>query len=380
MRIALVCPYHMFKGGGVQEHVKELHYEYTKLGHYVRIITPMPRDYDGEVPDYIITLGQSRSTTAFAGTAWQWSFSVDIDAIDRVFAHEQFDVLHFHEPWIPVWSRQLLSRAQCAIVGTMHARFWDTMTAKTVSTVVTPYTKPMVKNFDMFTAVSEASIEYFKTLTHRPIVIVPNGIYIDKFKKTADFKSPDRSVKTILYVGRLEHRKGLKYLLQAYSMLAERRSDVRLHIAGTGVDEKKLKDFVKEQKIPRVEFLGFISEADKIKALHNADLFCSAATYGEAFGIVLLEAMAAGTPLVAGDNVGYQSTMKDTGALSLVNPKDLVDFSRRLELMTFNEDLRRVWLDWATKYVQQFNFPLIAAKYLDVYEQAIEHYAHAHQA
>ena len=89
--------------------------------------------------------------------------------------------------------------------------------------------------------------------------------------------------------------------------------------------------------------------------------------------------MAAGTPLVAGDNTGYQSTMKGTGAISLVNPKDIVDFSRRLELMTFNPDLRRIWSEWANDYVKQFDFPKVAAKYLDVYEQAIERHVQ-HQA
>src|SRR3569833_1437557 len=127
MRIALICPYHIFRGGGVQEVVKHLQEDYERRGHYVKIITPMPRDYKGEVPDSIITLGTSMSTTAFAGSAWQWSFSVSLEAIEKVFEREKFDILHFHEPWIPFWSRQLLQKAQCATVGTMHGRFIDTM-------------------------------------------------------------------------------------------------------------------------------------------------------------------------------------------------------------------------------------------------------------
>lgn len=377
MRIGLVCPYHLARPGGVLDHVKRLHYELTKRGHYVKIITPLPRDFEEEVPPEFITLGTSMNTTAFAGTAWQMSFSVDNSAIDEVFEREKFDVLHFHEPWIPMWGRQLLARAQTATIGTMHGRFYDTMTAKTVMPFVNTYIKPIVKYIDVFTAVSEAPIEYFETISHRPVIIVPNGIDLAKFKNyktTAKAKKSD--MKTIFYVGRLENRKGVKYLLRAFNELAARRDDVRLVIAGTGVDDKKLKHLVEDEKIPRVEFLGYVSEEDKIRWLHEADLFCSPAIYGESFGIVLLEAMASSLPIVAGDNIGYSSTMKETGAISLVNPKDTVDFARRLELMTFDERLRAVWREWADEYVRQFDFPEIVDQYVSVYDQAIKHHAH----
>jgi phosphatidylinositol alpha-mannosyltransferase len=332
MRIALICPYHMWRGGGVKEHVVALYEEYVKQGHYVRIITPLPSDYDGEVELPVITLGVSRTTTAFAGTAWQWSVTVDTEAIDDVFEREKFDVLHFHEPWIPVWSRQLVARSQSVNIATMHGRWMDTMTAKTMNTVVTPYTKPMIKHFQAFTAVSDAAAEYFKTLSNKKVQIVPNGIDINKFAKAPTSAVKHQSIKTILYVGRLENRKGVKYLLRAFHDLSEKHADVQLLIAGTGVDEQKLRDYVKDNDIPRVTFLGYISEEDKIHHLHRADLFCSPAYYGESFGIVLLEAMAAGLPLVAGDNVGYQAVMSGRGALSLVNPQDTVDFARRLAI------------------------------------------------
>lgn len=374
MRIALICPYHMWRGGGVKEHVVALYEQYTALGHYVRIITPLPSDFTGEVELPIITLGVSRTTTAFAGTAWQWSVTVDTEAIDKVFGSEQFDILHFHEPWIPVWSRQLVSRSKAINIATMHGRWMDTVTAKTMNTVVTPYTKPMIKHFQAFTAVSDAAAEYFRTLSNRKVTIVPNGIDIKKFETSPVTAVKHQSVKTILYIGRLENRKGVKYLLRAFHDLVVRHDDVQLLIAGTGVDETKLRAYVKDNNIPNVTFLGFISEEDKLHHLHRADLFCSPAFYGESFGIVLLEAMAAGLPTVAGDNVGYQSVMTERGALSLVNPQDTVDFSRRLELMLFDDELRALWRKWAKQRVKRYEFPKIAKQYLDVYEKAIEHH------
>lgn len=374
MRIGLVCPYHMFRGGGVQEIVMAMQSELIKRGHYVKIISPRPMDYDGKIPDYMITLGGSVNTTAFAGTAWQWSVSVDTDAIDAMFTKEKFDVVHFHEPWVPVWSRQLVLRSPTANVGTMHARFEDTITAKTVTTTFIPYTKPMIKYFDAFTAASEAATEYFKSLSKRPIIIVPNGIDLKKFKVRPLSAVRHPKKKTILYVGRLENRKGLKYLLKAFNELAKRRKDVQLLIAGNGPDKQKLQDFVEDENIPRVTFLGFISDKEKIHLLHRSDVFCSPALYGESFGIVLLEAMATGCPIVAGDNVGYQTTMKGTGAISLVNPRDIIDFSRRLELMVFDGGLRNLWHKWADPYVEQFDYPKVVDQYLDVYNQAIEHH------
>jgi phosphatidylinositol alpha-mannosyltransferase len=115
--------------------------------------------------------------------------------------------------------------------------------------------------------------------------------------------------------------------------------------------------------------LGFISVDEKIHQLHRADVFCSPARYGESFGIVLLEAMAAGTPTIAGDNTGYVSTMKGTGAISLVNPQDTLDFARRLELIIFNDDIRKLWQKWAKEYVKQFDYN----KIIDMYEQCYIH-------
>lgn len=373
MRIGIVCPYHLARPGGVLDHVRELRNELVKRGHYVKIITPLPRDFEGLVPDEFITLGTSRNTTAFAGTAWQWSFSVDNDAIDEVFKREKFDVLHFHEPWLPVWSRLLLMRTKVPVVGTMHGRFYDTMTAKTVMPFVNTYIKPIIKYIQVLTAVSPASIEGFNSISKRKVTIVPNGIDINKFKPKPGSAKPKSEIKTILYVGRLEDRKGVKYLIRAYGLLAKRRDDVQLVIAGAGGDERRLKDLVAYESIPRVKFDSrYISEDEKIKYFHEADVFCSASPYGEAFGIVLLEAMAAGCPIVAGDNAGYSSTMTGTGALSLVNPKDTVDFARRLEIFIFEDSIRELWRKWAKNYIPRFTFANIADEYEKVYKEAIE--------
>jgi phosphatidylinositol alpha-mannosyltransferase len=372
MRIGITCPYNIFNASGVGEVVLALQQELTKRGHYVKVITPRPRNYEGEVPESIITLGMSVKTKAFSGTAWQWSVSADNNDIDEMLQREKFDIMHFHEPWIPFLGQQIAQRSEAVNIATLHALAFDNVTSKTIKNVVTPYTKPMIKYFDEFTAVSEAATGYFKTLSDRPVTIIPNGIDIKRYSKRPSTAVRHPNMKTIFYVGRLEDRKGVKFLLRAYNELSAKHDNIQLLIAGTGPDEKKLREYVNELKIPRVTFLGFISDEEKIHQLHRADLFCSPARYGESFGIVLLEAMAAGTPIIAGDNAGYVTTMKDTGSISLVNPQDTIDFARRLELMVFNEDIRLVWQKWAKNYVKQYDYKNIVSMYEDLYKKALK--------
>jgi phosphatidylinositol alpha-mannosyltransferase len=372
MRIGITCPYNIFKGSGVGEVVISLHDELTKRGHYVKILTPKPRDYDGEIPKNIITFGVAVKTKAFSGTAWQWSVSADNNEIDEVLKRENFDILHFHEPWVPFWGQQLVQRSNAVNIATLHALSFDNMTSKSIKNVITPYTKPMIKHFHEFTAVSEAATTYFRSLSDRHVEIIPNGIDLKKYSKRPPTAVRHPSMKTIFYVGRLEDRKGLKYLLRAYNEIAQKHNNIQLHIAGSGPDENKLREYVNEQNIPRVTFLGYISDEEKIHQLHRADVFCSPARYGESFGIVLLEAMAAGTPTIAGDNAGYVTTMKNTGAISLINPQDTIDFARRLELFLFNDDLRKLWQKWAKEYVKKYDYSRVVTMYEDLYKQALK--------
>jgi phosphatidylinositol alpha-mannosyltransferase len=380
MKIGLVCPYDMLeKSGGVADVVVHLREGLVKKGHTVKIITPRPNGYKGDVPKDYILLGNISGArfSAGLGTTATWTFDIDSDEVKEVLGREEFDVINFHEPWAPILARQMLPYSNAAHVGTFHANFMDSAAGKSLVNLFIPYGRGIGGKLDLITAVSPAPASVFLDKDpHSPLVknmrYIPNGIDLTKFQAKPPMAIKHPKVKTILYIGRLEGRKGVKYLLEAYNQLASRRDDVQLMIAGQGQDEQKLRDFVDQNEIPRVTFLGYISDADKVHYLHRADLFCSPATRGESFGIVLLEAMAAGCPIVAGDNIGYQSVMKDTGAISLVNPKDIVDFSRRIEVLVFNEPLRKVWLDWAKKYVKQYDYKVIVNQYEEAYKEALK--------
>lgn len=365
MKIGLVCPYNLTKGGGVQEVVLALQHRLTSRGHKVKIITPLPRDVNlADWPEAVFIGAATDIKSPFATTA-QVSVSLKAEEIESVLAGEAFDILHFHEPWVPMISRQLLSRSNCINIATFHARLPDTFMSKSIEAVVTPYTKPLLRHLHGLTAVSDAAAEYVRSLTDRPIRIIPNGIDLSTYqqKRTDTMAAPT----TILFIGRLEKRKGLKYLLQAFDLLQKTHPDMKLVIAGDGPDREKLESFVQDQKIKHVSFEGFVDERRKQELLREADLFCSPALYGESFGIVLLEALASGLPVVAGDNPGYESVLRDRGRLSLLNPRDTVEFARRLALFIDDQQLRTLWSNWAQEYVTQFDYDNIVNKYEQLY-------------
>lgn len=378
MKIALVCPYNMFeRAGGVGEVVVHLHQGLVKRGHKVKIITPRPFSFEGAVPEDYILLGTSTKFNAGLATDGTWTFNAGSDEIQEVLDTEKFDVINFHEPWAPILARQILQLSDAVHVGTFHANLIDSVAAKSLVNLFLPYGRGIGEKLDLVTAVSPAPAQVLidKDPGHRlvkNIQYIPNGIDIKTYRTRPSMALKHPKMKTILFIGRLEGRKGVKYLLRAFQELSQRNDKVQLMIAGSGPDESKLRDYVSEQEIPRVTFLGYISDKDKIHHLHRADVFCSPATRGESFGVVLLEAMAAGCPVVAGDNIGYQSVMKGTGAISMVNPKDTVDFARRLEIMLFDEDLRKLWLKWASGYVKQFDYPHVVEQYETAYKKAIK--------
>lgn len=368
MKIGLVCPYNIFKNGGVQECVLALQSEFTKAGHQATIITPRPNGIETSIVDGVQLIGNSRDFKSPFHTTAQVSVSFDNTAIDNFLHESNFDVIHFHEPWVPIVSRQILTRSNAVNVATFHAKLPETMMSKSIEKVITPYTKSILKYIDSFTAVSEAAAEYVQSITDQPIQLIPNGIDLKKFASGGQ----QRNAGSVLYIGRLEKRKGVRYLIEAFAALQAQMPEASLTIAGDGPDRERLEDLVKNLKLDNVEFLGFVDEKTKLELLHTSSLFCSPAIYGESFGIVLLEAMAAGTVTVAGNNPGYVSVMKDKGAISIVNVKDTNEFARRLQLLMTDEDVRNLWLKWSEEYVKQFNYKRIASLYLDEYKKALK--------
>jgi phosphatidyl-myo-inositol alpha-mannosyltransferase len=378
MKIGLVCPYDMFSHhGGVRQLVEHLAEGLRKKGHTVKIITPRPAKFKGNAPEDYILLGKSRRINAGLATSGEVTFELDNIDIEEVLEREKFDVINFHEPWSPMLARQILSKSEAAHVGTFHANFNDSTTGKSFVNVFSPYGHGIGQKMHVLTAVSSASaavlvnkagnVENVKNMRY-----IPNGIDLSLYKapkKRTELNG--KGTKTILYVGRLERRKGVEMLIKAFGELLEEVPNTYLIIAGEGNRREYLEQLVKTLKIPNVEFLGYITDGHKRHLLGNADLFCSPAMFGESFGIVLVEAMAMGTPIVAGNNNGYASVLTAVGRLGLVDSEATMDFANRLAVFLNDERVRRLWRDWAAAEVKQYDYPKIVDQYELSYKAAM---------
>lgn len=369
-KIGLVCPYNFFRHGAVQKLVEVLSQELTERGHEVRIVTPRPYGYDGETPKGMIFIGQSVKWNTPLKTTNEFGMTLERSGLDDMLKHENFDLLHVHEPEIPILGAQIAAHAECPIVATFHATMPDTAMSKSIELFRIPYGRSIFKKIAVMTAVSETAARFVREWSEQNVEIVPN--YVDRPRFATNTSGVERDEFEILYLGRLEKRKGVKYLLQAFNELAKKNDNVTLTLAGDGSEREKLEYWVRVNNVPRVTFLGPVTEDEKLLLMHRASLFCSPALYGESFGIVLIEAMAAGLPIVAGDNPGYACVMRDRGALSLVDPKDQDEFVRRLELMLFDKEMRQLWLEWADSEIELYDLKIVIDQYEAVYEKALE--------
>lgn len=370
MKIGIVCPYDIARGGGVQEHVLAQAAELSSRGHKIKVLTPKVRHQTKKpVGLSVIYVGSATKVRTPIKTSLELGLSINGEQLDKILADEKFDILHLHEPEVPMLGVQIAAKALCPVVATFHAVLPQTAMGKTLKNLRIPYSKSILSRLDALTAVSEPAAAFVKQRTNRPVHIIPNGIDLERYRFLPVKQGTPQH--NILYVGRLEKRKGVIYLLRAYANLAKRRDDISLQLVGEGELLPMLREFVKTKKIPRVSFLGFVSDRQKQKLLHQASLFCSPALFGESFGIVLLEAMASGTVIAAGNNPGYSALLQETGQKSLVDPTRIIDFANRLERLLSDQPLRQQWLSWAKQYVQQFDYKKVVDQYESLYKELL---------
>lgn len=355
----------MLRSGGVQFHVDRQAEELRKRGYDVFLITPRPRHYKDEPPAGTIFVGNSAKLNVPISTSLELGMNLKRDTIDDMLLRYNFDLLHIHEPEVPILGAQIIAKATCPIVATFHAVIPDTPTARTLEAIRTARAKTIFSRINAVTAVSDVAADFIRKNTDNEVAIIPNALDLSGYKKQASKRNNSR----IVYVGRLEKRKGVPYLLQAFYELQVSMPNAKLDIVGDGPAREKLEEYVAEHDVKNVTFWGFVSEAKKRELMLRADLFCSPAIYGESFGIVLIEAMAMGIVTVAGDNPGYASVMKGTGMNSLVNPRDIPTFARRMQLMLQDEPMRQLWRDWAAEYVKQFDMKKVVDSYEKIYKR-----------
>lgn len=288
--------------------------------------------------------------------------------IRQILAEEKFDVLHVQTPYSPLLAARVinLSSKDTVIVGTFHI-FPAGWASRTGTRCLRFVLRRSLGRFARMLAVSQASADFAKSAFKLNAEIVPNAV-----DTAAMSKAPAKQRRGIVFVGRLVERKGCLYLLKAFRQLAVELPDARLTIVGKGAQDAKLKDFVRRFDLSqRVHFAGFVSEDEKARLLSEAAVACFPSLYGEAFGIVLIEAMAAGSGVVlGGDNPGYRSVLGDQEAL-LINPRDSAAFAQRLKLLLSDQNLAAKLHEWQTETVRQYDVNVVGNRIVDIYRSLI---------
>jgi phosphatidyl-myo-inositol alpha-mannosyltransferase len=353
VRIGLVCPYSLTVPGGVQAQVMGLARMLRSLGCDARVLAPC----DGPPPDAgVIPLGKSVPTASNGSFAPLAPDPAAQLRTIRALRDEAFDVVHLHEPLAPGPTMTTLLFRNSPIVGTFH-RAGDSAAYKAAR----PGVRWLAKRLDIRCAVSKDALATAQRAVGGSYELLFNGIEVDRFAKAVPAPS---SGPTILFVGRHEPRKGLTVLLDALRHLP---ADVRLWVGGTGPQTEGLR--ARHGGDPRIEWLGRLSDEDVAARMRGADVFCAPSLHGESFGVVLLEAMAAGAVVVASSLDGYANVATDGADALLVPPGDAEALANALERALGDGRLRRDLVAAAEARAQDFSMAHLAEAYLERYER-----------
>src|SRR3954463_15708945 len=319
MRIGLVCPYQWDVPGGVQYHVRDLAETLRGLGHHVEVLTPA--EHEESLPaEFVTWAGRPRPIPYNGSVPSVKSAPVSAARARRWLREGHFDVVHVHDPAPPSIGLLVCMIAKGPIVATFHAA---TLRSKWLA-AWGPIVRPWLEKISGRIAVSDFARRVQVEHLGGDAVIIPNGVHGDVFAEGPTLPGHPRGVDgpTIGFLGRYdEPRKGLPVLLEAMRTVVRQHPGARLLIAGRG-DAANLRELVGEDLRPHVALLGELSEADKAAFLRSIDLFCAPNLLGESFGVVLIEALAAGAPIVASDLDAFARVLEDGAAGVLVRRGD----------------------------------------------------------
>lgn len=352
--MGIVCPYSLTLPGGVQGQVLGLGRALQRQRVDARILGPC----DGPPPDpSVIPLGNSIPTANNGSVA---AIAPDPSAslrTIRALRDEDFDVIHVHEPFAPGPSLTALVAGGGPEVGTFHRSGHSTWLR-----VLGPLVRWGAGNLDVRAAVSEEARATAAEALGGEYELVWNGIDIERYQR-GDPWPTDRP--TILFVGRHEPRKGLSVLLDAMDLLG---SDVRLWVAGQGPETDRLKRSTAAD--PRVQWLGPITEDEKVRRIRGCHVLCVPSLHGESFGVVLLEGMAARTPVVASDITGYRNVARPGAEARMVPPGDSDALAKALDAALAGGAEEQEMIERGAARAATFSMDSLASRYLELYDRA----------
>jgi phosphatidylinositol alpha-mannosyltransferase len=362
MKIGLVCPYIYPENGGVAQHVRYLYENLRLRGHDVRVLTASHGPQRASEGDIIrLGVGVSVPINASVGTL---TFSPRyLSQIGKMLDREQFDVLHFHEPFVPFLSLFLLRESHAVNVATFHAYAGFSPSYEFGSRVMQGHASRLHGRI----AVSAAARHFIDRFFPGDYKVIPNGVDIPRFASAVPIARWQDGTPNVLFVGRHEPRKGLLDLLKAHRILRKTGTESRLLVVGSGPQEREARRYVATRGLQGVEFLGRVTDAEKAQLFRTADVYASPATGGESFGIVLLEAMAAGAPIVCSDIHGYKGVVRRGREGLLVPPRNPRELAVAIERLVRDPVLREQMGAAGQARAEEFSWPRVTAKVEDYY-------------
>ncbi len=372
MKIVQVSPYDYAYPGGVNRHIFALGERFTRMGHEVKYILPTSRPKEAPKDNHFYFVGRPIPIHA-SGSIVRSPVSPRIffsDHLCEILEEERFDIVHLHEPLFPPLTTACLRYSRSTNIGTFHAaraRSWGYWFWR-------PWLNQWTPKLDGRIAVSKPALEFISHYFPGEYTIIPNGIDIPHFDAHREPFPEFRDGKiNILFVGRLEKRKGLGYLLAAFRLVKRAYPNTRLIVVGPASPSLwKYRWLVKRYHLTDVIFTGYASGDEIPRYYHSADIFCAPATGSESFGIVLLEAMAASKPVVASNILGYASVITEGVDGLLVKPRDAGALAQAINALIENKALRESLGAQGRKKAELHDWDRVARRVMDYYEQTLE--------
>lgn len=366
MKIALVSPYDFAAYGGVTKHITHLATEFRRAGHDVHIIAPCSGKPSVEPPAPLHRLGHPVSFPANGSIARVGIGSRLGKEVGQIMASGAFDIVHLHEPLVPALPLAVLRASRATNIGTFHAY--------RRSNLAYFYGKPILRYFfgklHGRITVSACARDFVGERFHADYRVIPNGIDFELFSQPRSrMERFDDGRPNVLFVGRLEKRKGLSHLLRAWGRIHEEVPEARLIVVGGGGGLKHYRAFVGARD--DIVFTGGVTDDELLDYYHTADIFCAPSTGGESFGMVLLEAMAAGKPIITTNIPGYNEVVTNNVEGLLVPPKDPDRLADALIRLLHDGELRARLGAGGRRTAEQYAWPRVAEQVLEYYRETI---------
>ncbi|WNV88812.1 glycosyltransferase family 4 protein [Umezawaea sp. Da 62-37] len=365
MKVGIVCPYSFDVPGGVQAHVVDLARALKRLGHEVNVLAPA--DEDSKLPDFVTSAGRAVGIP-YNGSVARLSFGpVSYARVRRWIGENDFDVLHLHEPTAPSLSFLALMVADGPIVATFHTSTPRSKILAAFQVVLQPFVEKITARIAVSALARRVQVEHLGG----DAVEIPNGVDVGFFADAAPLDGYPREGGTIGFVGRFtEPRKGMPLLLEAVRLLAAELPGLRLLVVGRGDEEELLKSAGPELA-ERIVLLGQVDDETKARALRSVDVYCAPNTGGESFGIILTEAMSAGTAVAASDLDAFRRVLEDGKSGVLTPVEDSAALADALRELLADAGLRAQYAENARQRVMTFDWSVVANQVLRVYESAM---------